>query len=60
MEARLESFEIPNPGIIITAKTEEEKAMLRNLWVNQGRIVGYYNHKGGIVELTIAQIGSLI
>lgn len=41
MRAELESKEIENRGVILTAETAEEGEMLKNLWVNKAKPAAY-------------------
>ncbi|MDP2730599.1 MAG: hypothetical protein Q8O55_08945 [Dehalococcoidales bacterium] len=53
MKARLEDKTVEHRGIIITSETEEEKEVIRSLWINQGR-PAMFSRDGALVSITIA------
>ncbi len=53
MKVRLEDKTVEHRGIIVTSETEEEKAVLTNLWTQLGR-PAIFSRDGTSVSITIA------
>uniref|UniRef100_A0A6M3LNX9 Uncharacterized protein n=1 Tax=viral metagenome TaxID=1070528 RepID=A0A6M3LNX9_9ZZZZ len=53
MKAKLETTELPNPGVELESETEEEADMLFRLWADKGKLVEFTRLHTGI-QLSIA------
>ena len=54
MKAILEETSIRHRGVILTSETDEEREILRNIWINKGRPASYGKLEGGNIEIVIA------
>jgi len=54
MKAILESAALKNRGVFLTSETEEEKQVLENIWIQNGRPVEMARLGDGQFEITIA------
>ena len=55
MKVSLESTELQNRGLELESETEEEKAILLDIWTRRGRPV-VFGKRGDAYQLTIAPV----
>jgi|GEM_PF-4334935 len=54
MKASLEVTSIRHRGVILTSETDEERKILRDIWIGKGRPASYANLEDGNIEIAIA------